>query len=166
MSDEDQVARAIAMSLEQDEQPESAEQPAGVSADTATVTAAPASTSAPSAATSAPVPTTSTVAPKAAVPAPKAPKPAPLLENETPLEKEKFDQLLVALLPGLISLLSGEPIEQDLFKCAELLNVIVKAGYTAVYDDVASHVLSKIRSVGDMILSQVCAIHVFLCLYF
>ncbi|KAH9407759.1 E3 ubiquitin-protein ligase huwe1 [Tyrophagus putrescentiae] len=154
MSDEDQVARAIAMSLEQDEQPESAEQPAAVSADTATVTAAPASTSAPSATTSAPVPTTSTVAPKAAVPAPKAPKPAPLLENETPLEKEKFDQLLVALLPGLISLLAGEPIEQDLFKCAELLNVIVKAGYTAVYDDVASHVLSKIRSVGDMILSQ------------
>lgn len=84
--------------------------------------------------------------------------PVAFLDNEVPLEKEMFDKFLQALLPGLIKLLNGESSEQDLFKCAELLNVVAKAGHTVVYNDVVNYVLNQIRSVGEKILSQVCFI--------
>lgn len=86
------------------------------------------------------------------------PEPVGHLENELPLEKEMFDKILEALLPGLIRLLNREPNDQDLFKCAELLNVIFKAGHTVVYYDVVNYVLNQIRSAGEKILSQVCTI--------
>lgn len=81
--------------------------------------------------------------------------PVGFLDNEVPLEKEMFDEILQALLPGLIKLLNGEPSDQDLFKCAELLNVVFKAGHTVVYNDVVNYVLNQIRSAGEQILSQV-----------
>lgn len=77
------------------------------------------------------------------------------LVNEKPLPQWQFDQLQTTLQQGIILFLDTNPRDKDIYKCAESLSAIYKAGFSNVFSTICAELVSHIVSVGQRILSQV-----------